>query len=105
MAYPPSFTTCLRGRAAGDRDKAAHKRTRKTYGPERLREDLAEHGVKIGISRIKRIRKKLGIRCKQVKKFKATTDSNHSLPVADNLLDQEDEAWVSDITYIPTDEG
>jgi len=91
--------------------KAAHKRTRETFGLERLQRDLAEHGVKVGSSRIRRIRKKLGIRCKQVKKFKATTNSKHALPVADNLLTQNFEAllpnriWVSDITYISTDEG
>ncbi len=91
--------------------KAAHKRTRQTCGPERLQRDLAEHGVQAGICRIKRIRKKLGIRCKQVKKFKATTDSKHTLAVAENLLGQQfkvsrpNAVWVSDITYIPTDEG
>src|SRR3990172_766467 len=91
--------------------RAADKRTRQTYGPERLQHDLAEHGVRVGIFRIKRIRKKLGIRCKQKRKFKATTDSRHSLPVAENLLGQEfkvcrpNTVWVSDITYVPTDEG
>ena len=65
----------------------------------------------MGVCRIRRIRKKLGIRCKQKKKFKATTDSKHTLPVAENLLGQQftaaapNQAWVSDITYIPTDEG
>jgi transposase InsO family protein len=55
--------------------------------------------------------KSWGIRCKQIRKFKATTDSNHALPVAENLLDQKFEAtapnqiWVSDITYIATGEG
>jgi len=91
--------------------KAAHKRTRGTFGPERLQRDLAEHGIKVGSSRVRRIRKKLKIRCKQVKKFKATTNSKHTLPVADNLLEQNFEIslpnriWVSDITYISTDEG
>jgi putative transposase len=91
--------------------QAAHIRNRGTCGPERLQKDLAEHGMKVGVCRIKRIRKKLGIRCKQVKKFKATTNSKHTLPIADNLLAQNFEAtspnwiWVSDITYIPTDEG
>ena len=91
--------------------KAAHKRTRGTFGPERLQKDLAEYGIKVGSSRVRRIRKKLGIRCKQVKKFKATTNSKHALPVADNLLTQNFETvlpnrvWVSDITYISTDEG
>jgi len=91
--------------------RAAHKRTRQTCGPERLQRDLSEHGIRIGICRIRRIRKKLGIRCKQKRKFKATTDSKHTLPVAENLLNRKFEvtkpnsAWVTDITYIPTDEG
>ena len=91
--------------------KAAHKRTRETYGPERLQHELKDHGVSVGICRIRRIRKKLGIRCKQRRKFKATTDSKHALPVAENLLNQQFEAtrpsevWLSDITYIPTEEG
>ncbi len=91
--------------------KAAHKRTRETFGPERLKRELAEHGVEVGVCRIRRIRKRLGIRCKQKKKFKATTDSRHRLPVAENLLNQHFKAeapnqiWVTDITYIPTEEG
>jgi len=91
--------------------KAAHKRTRETYGPERLQQELKGQGVKVGICRIRRIRTKLGIRCKQKRKFRATTDSKHTHPVAENLLNQQfevtkpNEVWVSDITYIPTEEG
>ena len=91
--------------------KAADRRTRQTYGPERLQHDLAAHGVNAGICRIRRIRKKLGIHCRQKRRFKATTDSRHRLPVAGNLLGQQfkvsrpNTVWVSDITYIPTDEG
>jgi putative transposase len=90
---------------------AAHRRTRQTYGAERMQHELAEHGIPIGVGRIKRLRRKLGIRCQQRRKFKATTDSRHKLPVAENLLGQEfkvyapDEVWLSDITYVPTDEG
>ena len=90
--------------------RAAHKQTRQTYGAERLQQDLAEHGIRVGICRIKRIRQKLGIRCKQKRKFKATTNSKHTLPVAENILGQQFEVtapnkvWVSDITYVPTDE-
>jgi len=86
--------------------KATHKRTHETCGPERLQHELKDQGVSVGICRIRRIRKKLGIRCKQKRKFKATTDSKHTLPVAENLLNQQfdatrpNEAWVSDITYI-----
>jgi transposase InsO family protein len=91
--------------------KAAHKRTRQSYGAERLQNDLASIGVKAGVCRIKRIRKRLGIRCKQKRRFKATTYSKHHLPIAENLLEQKFEAnepnkvWLSDITYVPTDEG
>lgn len=90
---------------------AAHKRTRQTYGPERLQRYLTENGVDISIHRVKRIRRKLGIRCRQKRRFKATTNSVHKLSVADNLLDQKFKAsapnriWVTDLTYIPTGEG
>jgi len=92
--------------------KAAHIRTRGTYGLNRLQRELEKvDGISIGRDRLKRIRRKLGLICKQVKKFKATTNSNHKLPVATNLLEQNfvvsqpGKVWVADITYIPTDEG
>jgi putative transposase len=91
--------------------RAAHQRTRETCGPERLQAELSDHGVRVGLHRIKRIRKKLGLRCRQKRKFKATTDSKHTLPVAPNLLDRQfaveapNKAWLTDITYIATDEG
>ena len=91
--------------------QAAHVRTRESYGPGRLQDELKDEGVKAGVSRIKRLRKKLGLRCKQVRKFKVTTNSNHGLPVAENLLNQKfdttrpNETWVTDITYVPTEEG
>ena len=89
----------------------AHKRTHGTYGAERLQKHLLSCGIKAGICRIRRLRKMLGIRCKQIKKYKATTDSSHTLPVADNLINQNfvvstpNQIWTSDITYIPTKEG
>jgi transposase InsO family protein len=91
--------------------RAAHKRTRWVCGAEKLQKELADNGTYAGISRIKRIKREQGLYCRQTKKYKATTDSNHKLPVAENLLNQEFKAeapnkvWVSDITYISTDEG
>jgi len=91
--------------------KAAHQRTRETYGPKRLQIELAENGIDVGIYRIRRIRRKLGIKCRQKRRFKATTNSRHTLPVADNILNQQFETsapnriWLTDITYIPTKEG
>ena len=91
--------------------KAAHQRTRETYGPERLQSDLADHGIQTSVYRIKRIRTRLGLRCKQKRKFKATTNSSHALPLAPNLLNRQftvaapNRVWLTDITYITTDEG
>jgi putative transposase len=84
--------------------QAAHRQTQETCGPQRLQKDLAEHGVQVGLHRIRRLRKKLGLRCKQKRKFKATTDSTHNLPVAPNLLEHRftaeapDRLWTGDLT-------
>ncbi len=91
--------------------KAIHKRTREAYGAEKLQKELEAFGTYVGICRIKRIKREQGLYCKQTKKYKATTNSKHKLPVADNILNQEFKAeepnkvWVSDITYISTEEG
>jgi putative transposase len=92
--------------------KAAHERSRGTYGPEKMQTELlAVDGLDVGLNRIKRLRRKNGLRCVQKKKFKATTDSKHKMPIALNLLEQDfdvatpGQVWVADISYIPTDEG
>jgi transposase InsO family protein len=91
--------------------KAAHVQTRETYGPLRLQPELVAQGFDTGRDRIVRLRQELGLRCKQKRKFKATTNSRHAFPVAGNLLNQTfaptrpNEAWVTDITYVMTDEG
>ena len=59
---------------------AAHQRNRQTYGPERLQRDLAEHGVRVGVCRIKRIRQKLGIRCKQKRRFSRHSPDRTTFP-------------------------
>ena len=70
--------------------KAAHERVRGTYGPEKIQEELVDvEKMDAGPNRIKQLRRKMKIRCKQVKKFQAKTDSKHNLPVAPNLLDQD----------------
>jgi putative transposase len=92
--------------------RAAHERGRGTYGPGKIQEELAEvEKIEAGINRIKRLRQAMNIRCKQVKKFKVTTDSKHRLPIAPNVLNQNfavsgpNQVWVSDITYIATEQG
>jgi putative transposase len=91
--------------------KAAHKRTRESYSARRLQPELAADGFIAGRDRIARLRRELGLRCRQKRKFKATTNSKHNLPVAENMLNQTfmpsapNKVWVADITYIPTGEG
>jgi len=91
--------------------RAAHKRTRESYGSRRLQVELAAEGFVAGRDCIARLRHEMDIRCKQKRKFRVTTDSNHDFPVADNLLNQTftptapNEVWVTDLTYIPTGEG
>lgn len=80
-------------------------------GAKRIAKRLKAEGTKGGRHRVARIMRLNGWRAKAAKKFKATTNSNHNLPVAPNLLQQNFEAsrpnekWVSDITYIWTNEG
>lgn len=91
--------------------RESHERSRGTYGSIRIREDLKRHGIVCSKNRVARLMKAHGIQSVIRKKYKATTNSRHNLPVAENLLNQNfkvdkpNKVWVTDITYIPTDEG
>lgn len=91
--------------------KVVHERSRKTYGSPRVTVELHAEGVRCSENRVARLMRLGGIRAKTKRKFKATTDSKHRLPVAPNLLDRQftvdrpNRVWVSDITYIWTAEG
>jgi len=87
-----------------------HEGTRRVYGAPRITRNLPED-QRASVGRVARLMRENGIRSKTVRKYKATTNSKHNLPVAENLLNQDftadrpNEKWVSDITYIGTDEG
>ncbi|AHA63574.1 Transposase [Shigella dysenteriae 1617] len=91
--------------------KVAHIRTRETYGTRRLQTELEDNGIIVGRDRLARLRKELRLHCKQKRKFRATTNSDHNLPVTPNLLNQNftptapNQVWVADITYVATREG
>ena len=80
-------------------------------GAPRITRRLNHEGESVGKHSVARIMRKNGWRAKAAKKFKATTNSNHQLSVAPNLLQQNffaykpNEKWVSDITYCWTDQG
>jgi putative transposase len=91
--------------------KSAHKHSRMTYGSPRITRDLRDNGIICGKNRIARLMRNHGIFAKTKRRFRITTCSNHSLPVAENLLnrrfetDRPNKVWLSDITYIWTREG
>jgi len=87
--------------------------SRQTYGTRRIKKKLAKTiGLVVSRQRISRIMKDLNLSVKMKKRFKVnTTDSNHNLPIAPNILNRDfyasapDEKYVGDITYIPTSQG
>ena len=91
--------------------KAIHRQTKQSYGARRISVELEAQGESCGRTKAATLMKLAGVCAKQKKKFKATTDSKHNLPVAPNLLNRNFEASVpdtvycSDITYIWTNEG
>ena len=84
---------------------------KKRPGSPRISRRLQEEGKSASRHRVAKLMKANGLRAKAAKKYKATTNSNHSLPVSPNLLEQDfiadtpNQKWVSDITYIWTEEG
>ena len=107
----PESARSRKDRLLGEKVKAIHKKSRENYGTRRIRQDLVEEGELISRARVGRLMKQQGLESKSRRKFKATTNSNHGRPVAQNLLnrefqvDQPDTVYAGDITYIPTDEG
>lgn len=91
--------------------KAVHHRSRHTYGSPRVHAALNAQGYVCGKHRVAQLMRTHGIRSRHKRKFRATTNSRHCYPVADNLLQRQfvvsapNRWWVSDITYIPTREG
>src|SRR5690554_3927861 len=87
--------------------KASHN----TYGSPRITKELNELGYTVSRPRVARIMSNVGIMARKPRKFKLTTNSKHNYPVAPNLLNRNfqveraNQVWVSDITYIRTNQG
>jgi transposase InsO family protein len=88
-----------------------HQASDQTYGSPRIQTTLKAKGIQIGRQRVIRLMNELGINAQFKRQYVTTTDSNHDLPIAENVLNRNftttepDKAWVADITYIPTAQG
>ncbi|QDU21902.1 IS2 transposase TnpB [Urbifossiella limnaea] len=91
--------------------EAVHAEVKGRYGSPRIHAELAARGHGCCVNTVARLMRDAGIAAKTKRKFRQTTDSSHTLPVAENLLDRQFDpdrpngSWVADITYIPTREG
>ena len=92
--------------------RAIHAEVKARYGSPRIHAELVARGQACCVNTVAKLMRDNDIKAKTARKFRVTTtDSNHDLPVADNLLDRQfnpceaNEVWVTDITYIPTLEG
>ena len=89
----------------------SHRRSRRNYGSPRVFKDLREKGLRVSRKRVERLMRQEGLKPKRTRNFRNTTNSNHSLPVAPNILarkftvDRPNTVWAGDITYVWTAEG
>jgi putative transposase len=91
--------------------RAIHAESRETYGSPRVHAELKARGHDVGKKRVARLMNENGVKARQKRKFRKTTDSHHGQPVAENIIERNfevnapNEVWVTDITYIWTREG
>jgi transposase InsO family protein len=91
--------------------RSAFAQSSETYGSPRMTRDLQDDGFAVGRRRTARLMRENGLYARQRRRFKRTTDSRHSWPVAPNIIDQDfaagrpDEKWGADISYVWTREG
>jgi transposase InsO family protein len=107
----PESARAKANRALLGQIKAIHARSQKLYGRRKIHPSLRREGVVCSLNRVGRLMRLHGLCGLRRGKFKATTDSRHSFPVAPNLLARNfcaaapDQVWVSDITYLACAEG
>ena len=91
--------------------RTAHKLGRGTYGSPRVHAELRAKGVRAGENRVARLMREDGLRARQKRRFRRTTDSNHKDPIAPNVLKRNfepkapNQSWATDVTYVHTGEG
>jgi transposase InsO family protein len=91
--------------------RSIHRESRQTYGSPSIWREFQKRDRRVGENRVARLMRAEGIRAKTVKKWRATTDSGHKLPVAANALNRQftvnepNRVWAGDITYVWTAKG
>jgi transposase InsO family protein len=91
--------------------RSAYTLSHETYGSPRMTRELQDSGFAIGRRRTARLMRENGLHARQKRRFKRTTDSQHTFPVAPNIIDQDfaatgpNQKWGVDISYICTREG
>ena len=91
--------------------RAIHAQLKGAYGSPRITREIRARGFPAGKERVERLMRENGIRGRHKRRYKATTDSKHALPIAPNVLDRNfspsapNQAWGADLTYVWTDEG
>ena len=81
---------------------AIYKASDETYGSPRVHAELLAKGLEVSRKRVARMMRELGLRSRRKRRFKATTDSGHKLPVAENVLDRKFEVDAPDVAWSPT---
>lgn len=91
--------------------RAIHSESGERYGSPRVHAELKDRGLDVGKNRVARLMSENDLEARPKRKFRKTTDSRHDHPVAENILarnfdaDAPNQSWVTDITYIATQEG
>lgn len=94
-----------------DQIEQVHEQSFGIYGSPRVCKQLARDGVEVSVNTVARRMRETGLVGRVRRKFKATTDSAHSRPIASNALNRDfstktpDSVWCTDITYVRTDSG
>ncbi len=111
MSIQPSHPVRMSNEALLAHIKSIHAEVRGEYGWPRITKELNARGFRVGKERVRKLMQLHGIRAKGRRKFVVTTDSNHRLDVAPDLIqrgfhvERPNQVWTGDITYLQTDEG
>ena len=107
----PTARRKLEDQRLGHEVQMIHAESKQRYGSPRIYHEFRERGQQCSRKRVERLMRERSLRARAARKFRATTDSSHSRPVAENHLNREflvpapNQTWVGDITYLWTKEG